>query len=827
MRRKTVKLMAIIAGVFTALVLGIVFVNISVSDAASNKWGYITVTIYPEEVRADARWYITLGDLKQSGETVKVNTSDEVYYTIYFKDDVAGYIPPSPITVIVNRDETVAVSGTYTSSGGSSEVSVFDVTNWPLWPRKTAQYNVWEPYSFTSIGRDVVSWVTFDPLEGNETFWLSNLYIMVQTETQDFKKATIDLDNTQQFYKYIIDSGALKDFPSSLSGIRSDLIDNAVVPEYVENWMTYQSEDYPNQDFDSSWFHYDNWLNFIKGDVSGIELADSGHAPPLTMWAEDNWLTYFVDENSVPEKWVGKVYVYLPTNQGVLNCFEIDENEAANLEEGQNLTVERVWSIMPFPAFQQAIYHQVRYENDEAYSRMTILDGPVYVHDVEDSEGNWKRILVGTTGVGTKQVNKVGANWEKEGSPQPSSPPAVTDEGRVFGIYAIDVTDPLNPIPLWSVTNMYAARDEGASLNQVIVKNAPGGNISAADYSNISFMTSKPIIGFTEEDGTRTWHLLLVAIDKENKYVWINADPLTGEVISSGNFTDEEVAEELPSESTYLYNFEEWYPSRMLAAYPGNGGLPVLSDVYVYLSNGTFWKWDLNDPEKSIEEKVPQKLFTVYTNEGHTYPAPPITDFDIAYINGDTYLAATAPLDYPGIGQPHDAYGLLIVNLSYITSNGITELNTQGALGQGGDTKLRLMDYGVAMVQLQTGTGGGKNAHDFDELAASPLFANYVLYQAIYSTDGGLSRLYTLDMGYIAGLERAKGNVALPDDAYIDDTEHHFAGMTIDSKGNLIIFDEEGNIVYKIEGVLDLGGTGTGTGTTGSSGVRIVYWKTK
>jgi len=79
MRRKTVKLMAIIAGVFTALVLGIVFVNISVSDAASNKWGYITVTIYPEEVRADARWYITLGDLKQSGETVKVNTSDEVY----------------------------------------------------------------------------------------------------------------------------------------------------------------------------------------------------------------------------------------------------------------------------------------------------------------------------------------------------------------------------------------------------------------------------------------------------------------------------------------------------------------------------------------------------------------------------------------------------------------------------------------------------------------------------------------------------------------------------------------------------------------------------
>ncbi|MCD6182694.1 MAG: hypothetical protein J7K01_00100 [Thermovirga sp.] len=789
---------------------------------AGPKWGYIQVTIDPEEVRDSARWYLKAGDLKRSGETVEVNTKDEIYYTIHFTS-VDGYNTPSDITVEVEAGETSVVTGTYEATGGSSDVVVSDKAKWPLWPQKTAQYNVWEPYSFTSIGRDVISWVTFDPMEGNETFWLSNLYIMIQTETESFRKANIDLDDLNQEYWYVKGT-TMKDFPSALSGIKDDLRDSAVIPEYDEDWMSYESANYPNQDFDS-WLGYSEWLDFLKGDADGIELADSGHAPPLTMWAEDNWMTYFVDENSVPSAWVGKVYVFLPTNQGMLNCFEVDESEAASTPSDQQITVKRVWSMMPFPAFQQGIYHQVRFENDDVYSRMTILDGPVYVHDVEDSEGNWKRILVGTTGVGTRQVNKIGSNWDVEGSPQPANAPTVTDEGRIFGIYAIDVTDPLNPVPLWSVTNMYATREENASLDNVVVQNAPGGNINPSDYSNLKFMTSKPMIGFTEEDGARTWHLLMVAIDKNNRYMWINADPLTGEVMSSGNFEDDEVAETLPPEETYMYNFEKWYPSRMLAAYPGEGGLPVLSDVYVYLSNGTFWKWDLNDPEKTLEEKVPEKLFTVYTNEGHEYPAPPITDFDIAYINGDTYLAATAPLDYPGIGQPHDTYGLLIVNLSYISENGITELNTQGAQGQSGDTKLRLLEYGVAMVQLQTGHGG--NAYDFNELAASPLFANYVLYQALYSEEGELSRLYTLDMGYIAGLERSRGNVSLPDDAYIDDTEHHFAGMTINSKGDLIIFDEEGNVVYKIEGVLDPVGTGTGVGTTGSTGVKVVYWKVK
>ncbi len=790
----------------------------------------ITVVIYPEEVRSSARFIIE-GQEYLSGETALVE--GKTNYVISFSE-VYGWRAPADVVVSVKQQDIVySGNTTYELLGDVSELEINDISKWPLWPRRSSNANVWEPYSFTSIGRDVVSWVTFEPMEGNSFFWLSDLRVIVRTGELSYARVSPDFDSVGQTYKYIAQN-SLKAFPSTLGDILGDLRDHAVIPSYMENWMTVTenevSQDYPNQDFDSSWFSYSGWMDLLRGDA-GFELEDSGHAPPIPMWAEDNWLTFFVDKNSVPSAWVdasgkGKVFVFLPTNQGILNCFEISDDP-------DYPGATRVWSLTPFPAFQQAVYNQVYYHhNSEQFSRLTILDGPVYVHDVQDKNSNWKRILVGSTGLGTEQVNKIGANWVTEGDPSPGGSPAITGDSQVFGIYAIDVTDPMNPQPLWSVTNINCIRAEGTSESR-LDKMSPGVDIETANfdaYEDVDFMTSKPLIGFTETpEGARTWHLLLITINKNGQYLWINADPMTGEIITSETFNgfSGETVETLPPEETYEYNFEDWYPSRILAAYPGEGGLPVLSDVYIYLSNGTFYSWDLNKYDWSqpgIDAPVPEKIFNVYTNTGHEYPAPPITDFDIAYIGGDTYLAATAPLDYPGIGSPHDTYGLLIVNLTRIQQEGTIDLNTQGALGQSGDTKLRLMEDGVAMVQLQTGTGG--NAYDFEQLAASPIFANYYLYQALYSTDATLSRLYTLDMGYVAGLLRGKGNVSLPDDAYIDDPDNAFAAMFIDSQGNLVILDADGNVIRVVEGVLDFSETGTGTGSTGSTGVRTVYWKT-
>ncbi len=787
----------------------------------------ITVIIYPEEVRSSARFIIE-GQEYQSGEEALVE--GKTNYVVSFSEVYGWRAPADAVVSVWQNDITYSGNTTYELLGDVSGLKINDISKWPLWPRQSENANVWEPYSFTSIGRDVVSWVTFEPMEGNSFFWLSDLRVIIRTGELDYSRVSPNFNSVGQTYKYIAEN-TMKAFPEVLGDIISDLREDAVIPSYMENWMTVTendvSQDYPNQDFDNSWFSFSGWMDFLRGDA-GFKLEDSGHAPPLSMWAEDNWLTFFVDKNSVPSAWIdasgkGKVFIFLPTNQGILNCFEVSDDP-------DYPGVTRVWSLTPYPAFQQAVFNQVYYhQKSEQFARLTLLDGPVYVHDVQDKNGNWKRILVGTTGLGTEQVNKIGTNWIAEGEPSPGGSPAITGDSQVFGIYAIEVTDPLNPQPLWSVTNINSIRAGGASESR-LDKVSPGETAKFDAYENVDFMTSKPLVGFTETpERARSWHLLLTTINKNGQYMWINADPMTGEIITTGTFNgfDGEIVETLPPESTYEYNFEDWYPSRILAAYPGEGGLPVLSDVYIYLSNGTFYSWDLNKYDWSqpgIDAPVPKKIFNVYTNTGHTYPAPPITDFDIAYIGGDTYLAATAPLDYPGWGSPHDTYGLLIVNLTRIQQKEITDLNTQGAQGQSGDTKLRLMEDGVAMVQLQTGQGG--NAYDFEQLAASPIFANYYLYQALYSTDATLSRLYTLDMGYIAGLIRGRGNASLPDDAYIDDPNNAFAAMFIDSEGNLIILDAEGNVVRVIEDVLDFSDMGTGIGSTGSTGVRTVYWKT-
>jgi hypothetical protein len=653
-----------------------------------------------------------------------------------------------------------------------------------------------------------------------------------------------------QTYGYI-QGGQIHEFPDTLSGIEEDLRDYSVIPEFVpgvdssEWWLMYDpdtlvsgdEEYYANQDFATSWFGYGDWITFLQEgiEIESVQyvLEDSGHAPPLTMWAKDNWLVYYVDDYVVPSAWMDgeteKVFIFLPTNQGMLNCFEVDETPGS-------LGVSRIWSVMPFPAFQQAVYSQVRYENDGQYPRLTVLDGPVYVHDVQDDAGNWKRVLVGSTGLGTEQVNKIGPNWTVEDSdmPQPGGGPAITGKSKIFGIYAIDVTDPYNPDPLWSVTNIQVQREDGASVSRVI--DDEGNSLDSMhdpNYSDIDMMTAKPQIGFTEtEDGTRTWHLLMVGLDNSDQdtpqYVWFDADPLTGEIRSSGSFYDFDgvTPETLPSVDDSFFNYEDWYPSRMLAAYPQEGGLPVLSDVYIYLSNGTFYSWDL-----SSDEAVPEKVFNVYTNEGHEYPAPPITDFDIAYFGGDVYLAATAPLGYPGVGSPHETYGLLLVNISQIlrsqeTGSPTYDLNTMGSLGQDGDEKIRLVEDGVVMIQLQTGDKGG-NAYDFNELTAAPLFAGETLYQAQYTDEGDVSRLYTLDLSYLSDISGSSGQVFLPDDAFIDVIEQEFSAMTVNSEGDLLLLDESGGVVLTIEDVIDLGDGGAGGGSSELNNLEIVYWKTK
>jgi len=236
--------------------------------------------------------------------------------------------------------------------------------------------------------------------------------------------------------------------------------------------------------------------------------------------------------------------------------------------------------------------------------------------------------------------------------------------------------------------------------------------------------------------------------------------------------------------------------------------------------------------------------------------APPITDFDIAYFyvgeeiksNLHTFLAATVPLDYTGASN-HDTSGLLIVDLNQLGCLSAppneaflaTKLvDLQGARGQPGDAKAKILETGAVVIQLQTSLYGdsGGNAADFNKTVASPIFLGFRLYQAVYSSETSgvpeVTRLYTLDM--MSFSLSGHGFADFPSDAFIKDTTGRedflknieAVVMTIDKDGYLVLFDKTGTPKYRTTNpVVQTAAGNPSGGNSGPPGMRIAYWKVR
>jgi len=89
---------------------------------------------------------------------------------------------------------------------------------------------------------------------------------------------------------------------------------------------------------------------------------------------------------------------------------------------------------------------------------------------------------------------------------------APSGSGRHFGIYAIDVTDPKSPKPMWSKSNLYWKR---------------GNSDENSPDLDVDYVVARPLIGFTEDDGTRHWHAIILGVDSQGGYRWYDFDPIT------------------------------------------------------------------------------------------------------------------------------------------------------------------------------------------------------------------------------------------------------------------------------------------------------------
>ncbi|MDI3532227.1 MAG: hypothetical protein PWR28_572 [Synergistaceae bacterium] len=656
------------------------------------------------------------------------------------------------------------------------EAEPLELKYWPLWPDPSKVTPVqFEPIPHTSVGRDAVAQVYFKYPSNLQRVWGADLKMWV-VNGEDLKPVSISFNYGSGDLGLAYTTGAeVKDFPIS-QALEEDLKVCAVHPEYKGSWFTIEGIDYPNQDFFDSWLS--SWRSFLVGDTEKEEkvLADSGHAPPLLVWKKNPWLTRYVDSLSYPSSWGDDPWLFLPTNEGLLHAFEVNSFAA---------TAFRRWSLMPLPAFQLAVYQEHLRRTEEDYPRITLLDGPCEVYDVENTEGEWKRVLIGTTGAGSALMNKAKDAWKTEYNNSSVAPDAnaPSGSGRHFGIYAIDVTDPKSPKPMWSKSNLHWKRGNS--------------DINPSDL-DVDYVVARPLIGFTEDDGTRHWHAIILGVDSQGGYRWYDFDPITGAEKGKGIFSESESGSKSKSESECesvdLINgvpSELYYPSRILAAFPPNGASPALNDVYAYLSNGCLYYWNVQrgEPPKKL-----LKLYVQSTKKG----LPSVGDFDIAYVreNGElhTYFAATLYRGLPG-GNPHDSFILFVMDLTSIgdfrnPSSDIKpqELKMQGALGQGGDVLIFKNDE-ASYIPLKTSQG---NAPKFNRLVSNPVFVGGKLYLAAYSSESDMSRLYTLDAeifqkdggGNKKGLEEGVD--------YLDFQGEAFESAVFGSDGRLYVATEEG-----------------------------------
>lgn len=721
---------------------------------------------------------------------------------------------------------------------GQEIVTTVDPYFWPMWPEPSSQISdlmVTEPATLLSIGRDVVAWPFFGPTTKYGNFLNlvgSDVFFTIKKEDGGFVTDNPITSSNNDFF-VVLGNTTTKD--PLFSNTSLYLREESILPLFQSEWLNGET---PNEEFSETQFN--NWKNFILSDLSTItsggHFADSGHTPPQIVWPEDPWLIkYRVGNYTIPTKWKDRIVGIWSTNQGILQGFEV-------FPSGISPFVTRSWAVVPNPALRQSIYHSIwnQYRGSGFY-RLTVLDGPITIRDVEIN-GQWRRIAVGTTGAGTNQIVKPQGAWTLLGQSafNPStSAPSVSNKGRLFGVYAFDLTnletaasvDTL--LSLWSVSNAYFVNSANA-FDHLKVENEDGTAESAYSvYSTLKFAVSKPLIGYSKDaGGNRTWHLIIVGIEKgTNKYMWFDIKPENGSIRRSGYFRNlntnlDEIAADIYDKKNDppVYTAEQSelvFPSRILSAFPPPNdergyNEPLLSDVYIYLSNGGIYRWDLN-----VQDSSPKWIVTL-TNQNNQ-PTSPLTDFDISYVGGDSYLAANVVLTFQG-GSDHETEGLIILNLTKLEAIPSKDRGIKVPPGQSGDIASSQNDY-LLVMQLQLRSGA--YSPEGKTVLASPVFILNRLYLAFYELTvqgkktSEISRLYS----FLFGSKMGAGNVInLVEGEDFRDLENVEASMMlVDSSGNLVLLDKEGNVLITLDTNLAFNPSQDDGATI--SNYETVYWK--
>ena len=166
----------------------------------------------------------------------------------------------------------------------------------------------------------------------------------------------------------------------------------------------------------------DGLIEFIRGVGRDWKLGDINHSNPVVIGPPTGVSGQMgAGYDAFKLAWADrKKVLYVGANDGMLHCFDV-------------LTGQELWGFIPYNLLPKlkSMWAVDQITLDRYFARDVYVDGSPVVADVMLG-GNWKTILVCGQGPGKGSVIGGGANY----------------------YFALDVTDPENPLPLWELTHV-------------------------------------------------------------------------------------------------------------------------------------------------------------------------------------------------------------------------------------------------------------------------------------------------------------------------------------------------------------------------------------
>jgi len=240
-------------------------------------------------------------------------------------------------------------------------------------------------------------------------------------------------------------------------------------------------------------------INFVRGAGRSWKLGDSNHSTPVVVGPpqEEAFLmgtgyqefkNYWKDRHKV---------IYLGANDGMLHCFDI-------------VTGEELWAFIPYNLLPKLrdMCDIIPETGERTFNRVAYVDASpnvadVYIDTNGDAAKEWITILVCGQGPGYGSSLAGGLNY----------------------YFALDVTDPNIPKPLWEFTDNGVGESWSVpQIGKVIVKGSPAwaAFVGSGYNNNKSEILGKRFYAVDLETGMELWKFTDLGVNTiaKHKFTW-------------------------------------------------------------------------------------------------------------------------------------------------------------------------------------------------------------------------------------------------------------------------------------------------------------------